>query len=65
MPLLDNYDLFCQHEEEQERWLQSLPKCYECGDPIQDEKCFEINGELICPKCLKKNHEKWTDDYYE
>lgn len=59
----DNYDAFCSHEAEQERWLQSLPFCSECGERIQDEKCFEINDELICPGCMKENHEKWTEDF--
>lgn len=60
---MDNYDLFEQHEAEQERWLAKLPICSECGEPIQDEDCYEINGELICPDCLKENHRKFTDDY--
>ncbi len=60
---MDNYDRFVQHEAEQEKWLASLPICSECGEHIQDEYCYEINGELICPDCLKENHRKFTDDY--
>ena len=56
---------FARWDEEQTKQLDKLPKCAECGEPIQDEECFEINGELICPGCLKSNHRKWTEDYIE
>lgn len=56
---------FQRHEAEQERELNKRPVCYECENPIQDEVCFEINGELICPKCLKENHRKFTDEYID
>jgi len=61
----DNYSQWARHDAEQEAELARRPKCYECGHPIQDEKCFEINGELICPGCMKENHEKHTEDYCE
>ena len=60
-PLRD-FDLY---EAEQEKKMKKLPKCYECGEPIQDEECYEINDELICPKCLIENHRKFTDDYID
>lgn len=65
MPFPDNYSMWAQHDAEMEAELEKLPKCSECGNPIQDEKCFEVNDELICPGCMKENHEKWTEDYYE
>ena len=49
--------------EREERWLQRLPKCSECGEPIQTEECYEINDELICPDCLEFNHRKRVEDY--
>ena len=60
-PLRD-FDLY---EAEQKKEMKKLPKCYECGEPIQDEECYEINDELICPKCLIENHRKFTDDYID
>lgn len=54
---------FYRWDNDQQKQLDKLPKCAECGEPIQDEECYEINGELICPECLKSNHRKWTDDY--
>lgn len=56
---------FYRWDSAQQAKLDKLPKCAECGEPIQDEECFEINGELICPECLKSNHRKWTEDYIE
>lgn len=54
---------FERRDAEQEAWLATLPVCFECDHPIQSEECYEINGELICPECLNKNHLKHTDDY--
>lgn len=59
----DYNDIHREHEARQHRALKRLPKCCECNQPIQDEKCFEFNGELVCPQCLVDNHRKNTDDY--
>lgn len=58
-PILDAERYYAEREEEVER----LPECSECGQPIQDEHCYEINDEYICEKCLVENHKKYTDDY--
>ena len=52
-----------RYEAERERQRKRLPVCCECGEPIQDDECYEFDGELICPDCLKDNHRKWVDDY--
>lgn len=57
-----DYDRYCDDLEAE---LDKLPKCYECGEPIQADECYEINDELICPECLDNNHKKWTEDYTE
>lgn len=54
-----------RYAAEQEKALEKLPECYECGEHIQTEKCYEINGELICPDCLERNHERNVEDYTE
>lgn len=58
----DNYDAFDEYEASQEAELKRLPVCCECDYPIQDEYCFEFEGEYICPKCLKENHRKSVED---
>jgi formylmethanofuran dehydrogenase subunit E len=55
----DRYDAQVQSE------LDRLPKCSECGNPIQDEECYEFNDELICEGCLIDNHRKWVEDYVQ
>jgi formylmethanofuran dehydrogenase subunit E len=50
--MLDNYDLWEQHDRERERELQKLPKCDECMEHIQDDHYYVIGGEKICPACL-------------
>ena len=56
---------FANWDAEQQRRLDKLPKCSECGEPIQTEECYEINDELICPDCMETNHRKWVEDYVE
>ena len=58
----DNYDQWKTHDAEQEIKLEQLPRCSECGKPIQDDFCYEINDEYICEKCLTDNHRKLTED---
>ena len=58
----DNYDAFCQHDARQQDELERLPVCCECDERIQDEYCFEFEGEYICKKCLKENHRKSVED---
>lgn len=58
---------FERYDAEQQRKLDRLPKCAYCGEPIQDEKCYRINGDLVHTDCaeeyLDKNCEVSTDSY--
>ncbi len=56
---------FMMHDAKQTQWLEQQPVCSECDEHIQDEYCYEINGELICEDCLNTNHKKRTEDYIE
>lgn len=62
MNIPDYYDLWLQHDNEQEAMLDNLPECAECGCKIQDEYLYEINDEYICEECLKDNHRKLVED---
>lgn len=53
----DNYDLWCEHEEEQEAWLRRLPVCCVCDEHIQQEDAVRINGEFYCDDCLDNMRE--------
>ncbi len=54
----DNYDRWKQHDAEQEAALERLPGCCECGEHIQDEYAYYINGEWICERCMNENYRK-------
>ena len=56
---------FARHDAEQAAALSRLPKCAECGEPIQSEKCYEVDGGVICEVCLENNHTHWVEDYVE
>lgn len=44
---------FDRHDAEQTSWLNSLPKCEHCGEPIQDEDYIELEGgELLHDECV-------------
>jgi formylmethanofuran dehydrogenase subunit E len=61
----DNYDQFKRHEAKRQAELDKLPKCSECGEPIQSETCYEIDGGLVCEDCLENNHKKFVEDLIE
>ena len=48
-PLAD----FDRYEREQEKRLEQLPVCDYCGEPIQDDFFYQINGENYCPDCME------------
>lgn len=63
MPRTDNpLADFESHDAECSRWLASRPECSICGEPIQEDTCFEINDEVICEDCLNDNYRKAVED---
>lgn len=59
----DNYSQWLHHEAEQDRWLSKRPVCCRCEQHIQEEKLWDINGELYCEICADEEFRKWTEDY--
>lgn len=57
---LDDFD---QWDAERESWLARLPVCCRCNNPVQDEKLWDINGEIYCKECAEDEFEKYTDNY--
>jgi formylmethanofuran dehydrogenase subunit E len=49
---------FAQRDREEAEWLDKLPKCADCGEPIQDDHYFLINDKPVCPCCLEDNYKK-------
>lgn len=58
MNVPDVYDLWEAHEREQEKQLERLPVCADCGEPVQDDHYYLINDEVICPNCLEAGYRK-------
>ena len=52
MNIPDNHDILAAHEREMDKRLEALPKCGLCGDPIQQDTAFHVNGVLYCDECL-------------
>lgn len=50
-PIMD----FHNHDAEQETWLIRRPKCAFCGEHIQEDYAWRIEGDLVCDECLDKN----------
>ena len=50
----DNLDMFNAYSARQEEMLSRCPKCSECGDPIQEEHSFEVDGNPYCYECRKE-----------
>ena len=65
MSIPDNYSQWERHEAEREALLEKFPVCEICGEPIQDNHLWDINGELYHTDCAKCEFLKDTEDYIE
>ena len=63
MCAIDIYDLWEAQERAQMAAEEALPKCDWCGERIQDEHYYDINGIILCWDCLESNFKKNTEDY--
>lgn len=59
----DNYDAFEAYQAEQDAWLERRPVCTECGEPIQDDFLYDINGDIYCEECMKDVFRRSSDNY--
>jgi formylmethanofuran dehydrogenase subunit E len=53
----DRYDALMADKE------AKLPHCEKCGDPINDDIYFEIDGEILCENCMCDIYARSTEDY--
>lgn len=63
--MMDVYDLWQAREFERDRWLERLPKCFHCGEPVQQEMAVNLRDYgWLCEECIKNNTEEViVDDY--
>lgn len=59
-----------RYEREQEAYEASLPSCDECGEKVNDEYMWEIDGKYMCETCVEEwllerriHTESLVDDY--
>ena len=50
-----------KRDKEHQMWLDSLPVCERCKEPIQDRQYYEIEGAKICSECLTE----YCDEQYQ
>ena len=53
---------FNRYNAEQQRRLESLPECANCGEHIQQEDAVCIDGDYYCDECLFGLREWIGDD---
>ena len=51
------------YEREQEAYLDSLPKCEICGEPIQDDFLYDVGGDIYCESCMIDTFRQCTANY--
>lgn len=56
---------FDRYDREMAKEYQRLPFCDECGERIEDDFLYDIDGTLICEKCIEDKYRKQTSDYME
>lgn len=42
---------FERYDREQQKWLDSRPRCYVCEEPIQDEYAYRDGEVWYCEDC--------------
>ena len=45
--------------------MSERPVCDYCGHKIRDRKWYEINGDVICIRCMNDNFMKGDTEYDE
>lgn len=57
-----DWDAYCR---EQDKALEKLPVCADCGEHVQADHYYLINDEVICPECLECYYRKEIEDFDE
>lgn len=58
---------FLMQDMEQARREERLPVCdnRKCRKKIYDDFCWEIDGEILCEKCMNARYRRFVEDYIE
>ena len=63
----DPLDDFNRQDMEQARMEARLPVCENprCKKRIYDEEYYDVEGEILCEKCMKERYRRFTEDYIQ
>ena len=63
---MSDFDVYMadQRDIDEQKWLESRPICSVCGEHIQEDECYKVDGELICEDCMS-DMRVYTEDYEE
>jgi formylmethanofuran dehydrogenase subunit E len=61
----DNYDMWEQHDREEQAKLDELPVCEICQEPIQQEKAIYYNDQYCCEECEREFWQNIREDFLE
>lgn len=56
---------FMRLDMEQAMYEARLPVCDCCGEVINDDFYWEIDGEILCEDCLNERYRHYTDDFVQ
>lgn len=45
---------FNRIDRQQAAWLESRPKCIDCGEPIQNDYAYNREAGYVCQDCMHK-----------
>lgn len=57
-----DYDAYCRAQDKE---LEKVPVCADCGEHVQEDHFYLINDEVICPACLESGYRKEIYEYIE
>lgn len=53
-----DWDAYCR---EQDKYMEQMPYCDECGQRIEDEFCYKIGDYIMCEECIDRCRKYTTD----
>lgn len=56
---------FTAHDHMKARYLNALPVCEACGEPIDADHYYNVYGEYYCDDCMEKVFRHDIEDFLE
>ena len=52
---------FARYDREQAQAMSQLRRCDDCGKAIQDDYYFDVDGEILCERCMNRRYRQVND----